>query len=202
MADEKDFIEELLELYEKEQQEELQDAPTFLQLIGRSAIENYISRMLAYALKNDNALVWQLLKIYGTVDGECPKDFEVDTVSCEKTMYSGRADVFVKAKHGAKMFTLTLENKTLSKDHGNQTDIYYKYVCDHYVKCKNAFIFLKPWYNHTTPTCEKFKVITYDDLCELWSSESDDYRIKDLKIHIGDFLVKKEIELTELEKKQ
>ena len=163
MKDE-ELISRLLELDRAQKKEE----PTFFEIIGRARDENLISRMLAYLLGQDPALCAALVRFYAERKG---RDWEVGLlpfeVVCEKGMGSGRADIFRQNE----AYTLTIENKVESAEHGNQTEEYCRVVTEQYRSTRNAFLYLKPDYNGSYPHCEAFAVMTYSELASLLESE-------------------------------
>ncbi len=54
----------LLNIWQSMQNEELQENTTFFEILGRAYDEDLISRMLAYALKNDELLLKNVLEFY------------------------------------------------------------------------------------------------------------------------------------------
>lgn len=198
------LINKLLEVNKIEQNENLQSDPSFFDIIGRAYDEDLISRILAYVLKNDRMFVWNLFKFCGILVSEnCPTEFEVLSVECEKAMYNGRVDIFVIAHYNDETFTLTIENKIYSWEHDDQTQTYYDFVSQHYRQeekgKRNAYLFLKPNFNASPISCDKFTPIDYDALVEK-ISKTDDYRINDFKRHIKEFLIMSDIELTDLDR--
>lgn len=205
------LINKLLEVNKIEQNKNLQSNPSFFNVLGRSYDEDLISRMLAYILKNDKNLVWELLEYWrllsniGSADKAiCPKDFQIKSVECEKSMLNGRADIFVLATDIKLTYTLTIENKIYSWEHDGQTQTYYDFVSKNYSSCQNeyyqnAFLFLKPSFNASPVSCEQFKIICYNDLLKR-ISETNDYRINDLKKHIKEYLTLGDIKLTDVDR--
>lgn len=162
---------------------------TFLEVIGRAYDENLVSRMLAFALKNNNALCAALFEHYlekANKDWDID-DFRVQSVRCEQIMASGRADIFVEA-YG---YTLTIENKINSWEHGNQTKIYYDYVSSQHSNRKNGFIYLKPDYNDSMPSGKsEFVVMHYSELLNIMKQVCGDNEFeKDLKNHIEKYFL-------------
>ena len=118
-------IERLIAL---DQQDQIKEGATFFEIIGRSYDENLVSRMLSYTLQKDAELVNKLLaRAFG---------YEVYVTKksciCEKAVPSGRIDIFVEAEDetGCK-YTLTIENKTRSWEHDDQTKKYYDFIFGH-----------------------------------------------------------------------
>ncbi len=54
----------LLNIWQSMQNEELQENTTFFEILGRAYDEDLISRMLAYAFKNDELLLKYVLEFY------------------------------------------------------------------------------------------------------------------------------------------
>lgn len=194
------LLKELLEIDTIEQNKKLRSDSSLFEILGKVYDENLSSRMLAYVLKNDKSFVWKLFVFYGTFPaGSCPTDFEVKTVECEKSMWNGRADIFVVATLNQEIYTLTIENKIYASEHGEQTQTYYEFVSRNHKDGRNAYLFLKPYFNPSPASCKEFTPIYYSDLIEM-ISETDDYRIKDFKRHVERFLTMKDIQFTEVDK--
>lgn len=180
------LLETLLRQYEK--QEAQPEAHTFFGIIGRARDENLISRMLAYLIQHNRALSAALFAFYAekkSADGE-PIDAEPESITCEKNMGSGRADIFIEAGG----YTLTIENKVNSWEHGDQTKRYYQYVSKNYSDRKNGFIFLKPDYNGSHPSDEHFAEMRYSEFLELMEKNGTGDRFeKDFKRHIKKYFI-------------
>ncbi len=186
-------IERLIAL---DQQDQIKEGATFFEIIGRSYDENLVSRMLSYTLQKDAELVNKLLaRTFG---------YEVYVTKksciCEKAVPSGRIDIFVEAEDetGCK-YTLTIENKTGSWEHDDQTKKYYDFINTNYPNRKNAFYFLKPFKNQSNCSCDKFVQITYEDLYKMIEA-CNDYIIVDFKKHIKKYFCDKELKMNEAEK--
>lgn len=190
------LITSLLNTWQSKQNEELQDNTTFFEILGRAYDEDLISRMLAYAFKNDELLLKNVLEFYFGKDlNLCT----VDSVECEKAMLGGRADIFITA-HNSKgtNFTVTVENKIYSWEHSEQTNTYYDFVEKQFSDSRNAYIFLKPVFNASLCSCKHFKILTYASLSGLISNTKDD-KIADLKKHIEKFLSFKEVKFMDID---
>ncbi len=155
------LIEHIMRLMEEEENQRLKNDPTFFEIIGRSYDEDLISRMLLYVLQTDKQLVSKLLNYALNREDICI--INIESAKCEQIMYNGRADIFVKAESGNhQFFTLTIENKIGSDEHDNQTTTYYKYISDHYKpKENNGFIYLKPKWSNSLPSCSAFILMDY-----------------------------------------
>lgn len=154
---------------------------TYFEIIGRSYDEDLISRMLAYTLGKDDKLICRFIE----ESGYSPAIIVEKSVRCEKSLPGGRIDIFVELQdsYGQK-YTLTIENKVNSLEHGDQTQIYYDYIQKNYNgNIKNLYYYLKPVYNAPECSCGQFKTITYSNLCE-WISDCADGKIVDFKNHI------------------
>lgn len=145
----------LLNIWQSMQNEELQENTTFFEILGRAYDEDLISRMLAYAFKNDELLLKNVLEFYF---GEDLNLCTVDSVECEKAMLGGRTDIFITA-HNSKgtAFTVTVENKIYSWEHNEQTNTYYDFVEKQFSDSRNAYIFLKPVFNASPCSCRHLK---------------------------------------------
>ncbi len=167
------LIQRIVEQYNKAKElQDMQD-PTFLSVIGKAYHENYLSRLIAYALKKDEGFLRGLLGLSDKL-GE-------RTVECEKYMDGSRADIFVVIP--GENITVTIENKTDTWEHDDQTQAYYNWVEKNYPDHANYFFYLCPNYNPSTPSCEAYKIITYADLADLIPGGTDDPIIRDLKKH-------------------
>lgn len=198
----KELLEKILELDENNQAYNLstQDqTQTFLDIIGRSKDEDLISRMLAYVIKKDKFLFGKLMAFYFKANDET--GYAVDEVKCEQVMLNGRADIFITGKDRCgKPCTLTIENKIDTWEHDEQTQTYYEYIRRFYGKgWINAFLFLKPDYNLSQPSCEKFHCITYSELFALIDNNSEDLFIHDFCNHIKNKLSDGDVIFMELD---
>ena len=170
---------------------------TFLSVLGRTYDEDLISRILVYIMKKDRHFVASLLEKYS---GCCYNlnEYEI-LVHPEKSMGIGRADIFVIIKRdGSIVATITIENKIYSYEHDDQTQTYYDWVCNQkeYERAEiNAFFYLHPGFNKSVAVCNKYKDLSYTDICNLIVER--DYIIDDFKKHIEQYLGEKVMELNE-----
>lgn len=192
-----DDINTIVELAQKEQ---LKAGTTFLEVIGKSYIENFISRMLAYTLlKTENNLLNGLLsKCFCkqiTVDPQTVK------CVCEKVIPGGRIDVFASAKDTERdcHYTLTIENKTITGEHNDQTVTYHKYIQRNYSKFQNAFFYLTPAWNESKCNCDDFMPLKYSDIYDLITGD-EDALTTDFKKHIKLYFCEKELNMNEAER--
>lgn len=206
------LLESILQCYIDEQNIVLQNTPSFLSLIGRSYDENFISKCLAHILKNDYSFAVKLLNYYFG----CTELLKIKNIRvvCEKTMNSGRADIFAEIDTETnEKFTLTIENKIYSGVHSTaedeeQTATYCRFVNEFYINSKNAFLLLKPKFNPTRTKCEQFKSITYDDILKFISNDNTlisasceaNYIKLDFINHIKEYLTMPETKFTNTDK--
>lgn len=207
------FLNSVLQCYTDEQNAVLQNTPSFLAIINRSYDEDLISKVLAYILKNDYGFAEKLLRRYSkkkiTFYVEQPLDINGVEVFCEKTMNSGRADIFAVISATDSKYTITIENKIYSGIHGtaeddDQTQTYFRYVDTFYKNAKNAFFLLKPNFNPTYTMCQPFETITYEDIIEFISVDNpriDESKIKDFTKHVKEHLIMSEPKFTVTDKK-
>lgn len=189
-----DFIDNLLNQYETDQSRALQHDSTVFEILGRTYDEDLISRMLAYTLKKERGFVCKILShCLNRQIASC----HIINVECEKSMFGGRADIFLEAEcESGERFALTIENKIYSREHDDQTETYYKYVSNQsrYRNYEKVYVYLKPDFNSSLPACKNFHVLTYNQLLNLMASPSDAI-ICDFMKHIKNNLITKEIEL-------
>ncbi|MFI3164100.1 MAG: PD-(D/E)XK nuclease family protein [Bacillota bacterium] len=116
-------------------------------------------------------------------------DFEIIEAVAEKNMLIGRSDIFIIAKgsNGVKV-VLTIENKIFTWEHDNQTNTYFKWVENQrvYKKYRKVFIYLKPEFNQSQPSCQEFLTLTYADIFNNISVDNNKI-IADFKEHIKQF---------------
>lgn len=166
---------------------------TFLEIINRQYREVYLSSIIAYAMKKQPDIIRKLCDkycmMYGCISPEC--DFNNAEVRLERGMDNRRADIFVtipsRRDCNTKSMTLTIENKTYTSEHGDQTQKYYNWVKDNYNESTNCFVFLHPDDNKCEPKCSYFMNYNYSEL-NMLIDYSDDAKITDLKNHIEKFL--------------
>lgn len=205
MVDDKTKILQIFEEWiEKDQCQEKEDNKTFLSLIGREHYENYISKLVLYAIINpaEKILLKNLIDEYKKFNPSFrsyEEPLKINDYCTEKYMSGGRADIFVEIEDkNENIITLTLENKIWSSEHEtgegiSQTETYSNYIENRYPNGSNVFIYLKPAFNLDTPNSQNFMTMTYGKLKKLMPSTTD-YIIKDLKKHIGGYLLKMKFE--------
>ncbi len=188
---------DLIEKYNTLSQiEELTQDSSFFEVIGRTYDEYLISRMLAYVLKHNITILEELINSIS--QNQKVTLYKIISVICEKNMNGKRADIFVEViGDNDEIFTLTIENKIFSKEHDNQTQIYYNYVSKNYCHCKNFFVYLVPVWNLHTCCCSHFNQLTYFDIAKLIKN-TNDLKCLDLKNHIEKYFFK-EYEMTDLD---
>lgn len=84
-----------------------------------------------------------------------------------------KIDILIEVQTKEKILPIIIENKVESKENGkhrDQTQVYFD-LCEDKYKDQNLFfkpiyVFLKPIYNKTKPTCDKYLMITYQDLVD------------------------------------
>lgn len=175
----------------------LNENASFLEVIRKTYEETFISRMLAYTFEKDEELVGKFIEFAG----EHSSCIVNKTVRCEKVVPGGRIDIFVEAQDSSgKRYTITIENKINSKEHGNQTDCYYNYVNRYYGDCKNMYFYLTPEYNCNGCKSEWFRPITYKQLYLIIGNNDDD-KVADFKKHIKKYFYGEKIRMKEVHKK-
>lgn len=179
-------------------QEPLPSRHTFFEAIGRVYDEDLISRMLADILADSPALCSALIERYGEKKGLGlhPQDLRVGRVRCEEFMdcgaERGRADLFLEAKDGAEFYTVTIENKILSHEHGRQTVTYARYVLSRHPNARNIFFYLKPDFVRDLPACELFAALGYGELSQLLEEYGEGTVFEaDLREHIKKYFIKR-----------
>lgn len=184
----------IAELRRAEREEYLRRGVTFLGILGREYDEEMISRILACLFRTDHLFAERLVSYAFGRD----IFLQEGTVACdcEKFLPGGRIDLFLTAagRDGAR-YTVTIENKIGSFEHGEQTQRYYDYVTANYSQSNNAFLFLKPAYNQSSCSCAQFKPLTYGELYKMISA--GDPIAADFKRHIREYLSEKEVRVDE-----
>ncbi|MDR0979095.1 MAG: PD-(D/E)XK nuclease family protein [Lachnospiraceae bacterium] len=162
---------------------------TFLNIIGRNSDEVVISKILAFLLNPRNTSVKILQGVIDQYHGETP-ELEIENYEDEKTteivLDNGRIDLLFK-------FTncwIAIENKINSLENGDQTE---RYVRDLEKENKEGvpivYIYLKPRYNKSVPKSDKFKVVTYDILINIFKSCSIyDFKYKENYVFMDDII--------------
>lgn len=186
-------IHELLAAIEVRDMQSYSEESTFLDVIGRTNDENFISRLLLYTLQNDGGLLNYLICKYsadmGKDWGDCGGGYRIVEAVAEKNMLIGRSDIFIVAQDcDRQKVVITIENKIYTWEHDNQTDTYFKWVESQrvYKDCRKVFIYLKPEFNSSQPSCKEFLTLTYVDIFRN-ISVSDNKIIADFKDHIKKF---------------
>lgn len=186
------------------------EKPTFLNIIGCDYREVYISSLIGYALLNDDELAKNLLELYFKKFPQKLKsndylnfDLSQIDIELEKSMDGRRADVFVKKNNidnpNIPISTITIENKTDTSEHGNQTLDYYNWINNEYKETNNAFFYLYPNYNPSTSISNDFFDIDYSTFNNLITG-SNDYIIRDLKTHIKQRMINYSMNINNEEK--
>jgi hypothetical protein len=186
------------------------EKPTFLNIIGCDYREVYISSLIGYALLNDDELAKNLLELYFKKFPQKLKsndylnfDLSQIDIELEKSMDGRRADVFVKINNidnpNIPISTITIENKTDTSEHGNQTLDYYNWINNEYKETNNAFFYLYPNYNPSTSISNDFFDIDYSTFNNLITG-SNDYIIRDLKTHIKQRMINYSMNINNEEK--
>ena len=182
--------EEILALLKKmiEENDDFEEKDiTFFEIIDKSDKETLISRMLAYTLKKDEGLAGKLIKYaskdYLNAGNNSFEDIVVTNIRCEKSLPGGRIDIFVEAQDSfGHNYTLTIENKIESEEHGKQTQRYFDYIERNYKKSTNRYLYLIKT-EYSSCVCKEFMTITYKDLESLIEDKGDG-KIADFKNHI------------------
>lgn len=180
--------------------EEAVEQPTFLEIIGKTKHEDYITDLLVYALKTDAFILEQLVqKFYGESEDFC--DIIIEEIVSQKYMEEeGRADIFIIAETGqGNRCVVIIENKTDTVEHSNQTTKYARWAESHYSDHQKYLFFLKPDYNQGKAADKQYKIVNYSQLAPLLGGSKNVY-IADLKRHIEKYLTEKEIKFMEHEK--
>ncbi len=179
-----ELIQQVVKQYDDAKKLQDMQEPTFLSVIGKAYHENYLSRLIAYALKKDKNFLRNLLGFRQNFP--VPVKLGDPTVEYEKYMDGSRADIFIVIPDGK--ITVTIENKTDTWEHDDQTRAYYDWVEKEYPKYTNYFFYLCPNYNPSTPSCKAYKTVTYAALADMIPKDTDDPIIRDLKKHSEDKL--------------
>lgn len=186
------------------------EKPTFLNVISCDYREVYISALIGHALLNDDELAKNLLELYFKKFPQKLKsndylnfDLSQIDIELEKSMDGRRADVFVKINDidnpNIPISTITIENKTDTSEHGNQTLDYYNWINNEYKEANNAFFYLYPNYNPSTSISNDFFDIDYSTFNNLITG-SNDYIICDLKTHIKQRMINYSMNINNEEK--
>lgn len=118
-------------------------------------------------------------------------------INLEQYMDGKRADIVVIIDEIKT--TITIENKTNTWEHDEQTVFYYNWIKRKYSNYNNTFFYLHPDYNLSSPSSTEFYDIKYSEFNKL-ISESNDVIITDLKNHIKQKLENNKMEFEEYEK--
>ncbi len=194
----KEIIEKILQDYRV--CEETVEQPTFLEIIGKTRREDYITDLLVYALKTDPVILERLVqKFYSESEDFC--DIIIKEIVSQKYMEEeGRADIFIIAETGqGNRCVVIIENKTDTVEHSNQTTKYARWAESHYSAYQKYLFFLKPDYNQGKVADKQYKNVNYSQLAPLLG-ESRNVYIADLKRHIEKYLTEKEIKFMEYDK--
>lgn len=169
-----------------------EEKPTFLNVIGKDYAEVYMSALVSYSLLKDENLLKNLIKLYYSKFDKNKNinkllDFDLSNISSslEKRMGKKRADIFVEITNDKDevVTTITIENKTNTIEHSDQTVNYYNWVMDNFEHSNNLFFYLFPDYNESKSSSNKYYNLKYSILNE-FITDIDDYIILDLKQHI------------------
>lgn len=154
-----DEISRILELLPTTQEIQMEDS--FFDIIGRGHDEDLISRMLKYLFEKKLEIVNGLLKKHN-----CELLKEIMSIDCEKTIDNGqRIDLFIEGvSQKDEKVIIVIENKVYSWEHDDQCKAYYEDTNRKYPKAQCIYFYLKPAYNLSSPNCDHFKIVTYDDI--------------------------------------
>ena len=179
---------------------EVAERPTFLEIIGKTRREDYITDLLAYALKTEPFILERLVQIFYK-DAEDFCDIIIEDIVSQKYMEEeGRADIFIIAETGqGNRCVIIIENKTDTMEHSDQTTKYARWAEKYYSDCRKYLFFLKPDYNQGKAANKQYKNINYSQLAPLLG-ESEDVYIADLKRHIEKYLTEEEMKFMGYEK--
>lgn len=183
------------------------EAPTFLSVIQRDRYEIYLSRLIAYSLSKDKVMLENLIKKYAQEKMKIEDrlitglriNAKVKQVSCEQYMNGKRADIFLIGEtESGKKFTVTIENKTDTEEHTDQTTNYYVWVTAKYPSPGyfNTFFYLCPDNHISEASCDKYVNLLYSDIGKFIDNVENDYIIDDLKRHIQKKLGVSTVELS------
>lgn len=199
-------VQDILNLYNLYNDNPSIERDTFLNVINKNYDENLISSLIAYLLANDISLLQSLIKNYSDayMMDKTITDFDLTDISIntEKYMGYGRADIFIEIppkENDRAGITITIENKINTWEHDNQTKIYFDWVQKNYSEYYNVYYFLRPDYNKSDISCDKFLDIRYSEFREM-ISETDNPIICDLKNHIKQKLEVSEMSFSSYEK--
>ena len=166
---------------------------TFLSVIDKTKRETYISKILAYAIKNNYEFRIFILNAAGC-QFEFSQNDEIKII-CEKYMGGPRADIYVEISTPKKeKITLTIENKVDTQEHDDQTQEYYNWVEKQNTEYNNYYLYIYPDYNPSKPSCNSFKELKYSEIGK--KIESEDYILVDFKKHINQYLGERIMEIS------
>ncbi len=122
-------------------------------------------------------------------------DFKfIESASIRREVY--HIDILIEIKTKEKILPIIIENKVDSKENGknrDQTLVYFK-LCEDKYKNKDKYfdpiyVFLVPIYNKTKPKCDKYLIVTYQDLVDyVIEPVKRECRIKETKENISIYL--------------
>ena len=185
----------ILETLLKERMEEYQ--PSVLDILNRGHDEDLISKYLKYIFKNEPSIISKI------IDKTYNKEFNnitIEDVSNEHSIDGQkRIDILIRGKkEDNKTFVILIENKTWSREHGNQTEKYYKWAENNCLEDEKYYIFLIPkGSKQKEAICKSFKTLNYEELYEILSGYEGGF-IRDINNTIKNNLIGGE--MTELDK--
>lgn len=155
-------------------------AQTFLEIIGKSNHEVYITDILAYLLKPHsnngcNVAVSLFVDMLGLNIDVFTDEILITT---NKYVDGDYIDLFLEVKN---KFVVVVENKIWSLEHGkygDQTEQYYKYCERVYKNITRKYVLLKPTNNRMIPYCNQlhgniYQIISYSELINKVFSQLD-----------------------------
>ena len=159
----------------------------FLDVIRKTDNENIISEWLAFLFDTNKSSSPKPLKLFCEFLGI---EFDGNELEIEREYTldnKRRIDIIIKLKNAWVVIenkinsmecneqTVDYENKIASETNGQNISLYY--------------VYLKPTYNKSTPTNQKFKIMTYGELAEIWKGiNSEDFTQTESYIYFSEFL--------------
>lgn len=171
----------------------MQREPSIMSVLGRTYDEDLISRLLLKCLMDDPSAVGSILKKYDDnrkdAGGLSNYDIVIESGKCEQVAENlSRIDIFITGHNGlGEAFTLAIENKIRSWEHSEQTTTYARWMEQRAKEDEQLYyIFLKPSWNQSPHSSERFMPLSYDELAKLFTVENR--FILELKEHINNHL--------------
>ena len=151
--------------------------PTIFSVLNRSYDEDLLSRLLLKCFFDDPMALVEVLRMYDAAfhrDGIAKTGITIDSGRCEQSAEGlSRIDLFIQGRNDQdETFSLVIENKTRSWEHGNQTQKYQRWAENNADGDYLYFVFLKPSWNKSPLSSESFLPLTYARLAELFTVDN------------------------------